>query len=199
MKGLPGDVPVQLEQGRQGDGALLPAAWLARLQRAWQQVQSLTMQLTSLETERRAELRGREAPAMAPVRQCATLRGIGGNRAWLFVMAFFAWRALQTPQPVGALAGLTPTSSQSGQASRELGIAKAGNAYRRTMAVEIAWGWVRLQPQGTLTQWYQARFGQGSARLRKIGIVALARKRLMALWRFLETGAIPAGTAEAQR
>jgi transposase len=61
------------------------------------------------------------------------------------------------------------------------------------MAVEIAWGWVRFQPQSALTQWYQARFGQGSARLRKIGIVALARKLLIALWRFLETGALPTG------
>ena len=102
-------------------------------------------------------------------------------------MEFFAWRDLQTPKQVGALAGLTPTPYQSGQASRELGITKAGNGYMRTMAIEIAWGWVRFQPQSTLTQWYQARFGQGSARLRKIGIVALARKLLIALWRFLKT------------
>jgi transposase len=108
-------------------------------------------------------------------------------------MEFFAWRNLQTPKQVGALAGLTPTPYQSGQASRELGITKAGNGYMRTMAIEIAWGWVRFQPESMLTQWYQARFGQGSARLRKIGIVALARKLLIALWRFLKTGEIPAG------
>ncbi len=63
----------------------------------------------------------------------------------------------------------------------------------RTMAIEIAWGWVRFQPESTLPQWYQARFGQGSAHLRKIGIVALVRKVLIALWRFLRTGALPAG------
>jgi transposase len=63
----------------------------------------------------------------------------------------------------------------------------------RTMAVEIAWGWVRFQPESTRTQWYQARFGRGSARLRKIGIVALARKLLIALWRCLHTGVPPAG------
>jgi transposase len=61
------------------------------------------------------------------------------------------------------------------------------------MAIEIAWGWVRFQPQSTLTQWYQARLGQGSARLRKIGIVALARQLLIALWRLLKTGELPAG------
>ena len=60
-------------------------------------------------------------------------------------------------------------------------------------SVEIAWGWVRFQPESTLTQWYQTRFGQGSARLRKIGMVALARKLLIALWRFLKTGEFPAG------
>ena len=108
-------------------------------------------------------------------------------------MEFFAWRDLQTPKQVGALAGLTPTPYQSGQASQELGITKAGNGYIRTMAIEIAWGWVRFQPESRLTQWYQARFGQGSARLRKIGIVALARKLLIVLWRFLKTGVLPAG------
>jgi Transposase IS116/IS110/IS902 family len=115
------------------------------------------------------------------------------NSAWLFVREFFAWRDVQTPKQVGALAGLTPTPYQSGQASRELGITKAGNGSRRTMAIEIAWGWGRFQPESTLTQWYQARFGQGSARLRKIGLVALARKLLIALWRVLQTGERPAG------
>jgi len=61
------------------------------------------------------------------------------------------------------------------------------------MALEMVWGWVRLQPESRLTQWYQARCGQGSARLRQMGIVALARKLLMALWRFLKTGDLPAG------
>src|SRR5215831_2430123 len=108
-------------------------------------------------------------------------------------LEFFAWRDLQTPKQVGALAGLTPTPYQSGESRRELGITKAGNGYMRTMAVEIAWGWSRFQPERLLTQWYQTRFGQGSARLRKIGIVALARKLLIALWRFLKTGELPAG------
>ena len=61
------------------------------------------------------------------------------------------------------------------------------------MAIEIAWGWLRFQPQSALTRWYLDRFGQGSSRLRRIGIVALARKLLIALWRYLETGAVPEG------
>jgi transposase len=190
---LQGDVEAQLAQARQWDGSPLPAALQARLQREWQQVQWLTEQIVSLEAERRAVLRTSGEPVVEQVRQLATLRGIGVNSAWLFVMECFAWRDLQTPKQVGALAGLTPTPYQSGQASRELGITKAGNGYMRTMAVEIAWGWVRFQPESALTQWYQARFGRGSARLRKIGIVALARKLLIALWRFLNTGVPPAG------
>jgi transposase len=100
---------------------------------------------------------------------------------------------LQTPPQVGALAGLPPPPPQSGEACQELGIPKAGNGTMRTMAVEMAWGWRRLQPTSTLTQWYQTRFGQGSARLRKLGIVAVARKLCMALWRFLDPGVLPAG------
>ena len=91
-------------------------------------------------------------------------------------MECFAWRDVQTPQEVGAFAGLTPTPDQSGQASRALGMTKAGKGDMRTMAREIAWGWVRCQPESTWTPWYQARCGQGSARLRKMGMVALARQ-----------------------
>jgi transposase len=190
---LQGEVEPEREEVRQWDGSPLPAALRARLKREWHKVQQLTEQVGSLEAERRAEWRAHEERIMEQVRQLATLRGMGVNSAWLFVMAFFAWRDLQTPKQVGALAGLTPMPYQSGQASRELGITKAGHGYMRTMAIEIAWGWVRFPPESTLAQWYQARFGQGSARLRNIGIVALARQLLIALGRFLRTGALPAG------
>jgi len=150
---LQGEVETQFDAVRQWDGAPLPAALRARLKREWQKVQGLTEQSGSLEAERRTGLRTSAERALEQGRQWATLRGIGVKSAWLFVMEFFAWRDLQTPKQVGALAGLTPTPYQSGQASRALGITKAGQGYRRTMAIEIAWGWVRLQPQSTLTQW----------------------------------------------
>jgi transposase len=190
---LQGDVATQLEQAQQWDGSPLPAALLRRLKRAWQQVGFLTTHIQTLEAERRALLRRREDPAVEQVRQLFTLRGIGVNSAWLYVMEFFAWRDFQTPKQVGALAGLTPTPYQSGQSRRELGIAKAGNRHIRAMAIEIAWAWRRFQPHSALSQWYERRFGAGSARLRKLGIVALARKLLIALWRFLKTGALPEG------
>jgi transposase len=190
---LQGDVEAQLDQTRQWDGAPLPSALRSRLKRAWQQVGFLTSHMQTLEAERRALLRRRDDPVIAQVRQLLTLRGIGVNSAWLYVMAFFAWRDFQTPKPVGALAGLTPTPYQSGQARRELGIAKAGNRPIRAMAIEIAWAWRRFQPTSALAQWYERRFGTGSARLRKLGMVALARKLLIALWRFVKTDVLPEG------
>jgi transposase len=190
---LQGNVEAQLDQVHQWDGSPLPAALLRRLKRAWQQVGFLTTHIQTLEAERRALLRHQTDPVIAQVRQLFTLRGIGINSAWLYIMEFFAWRDFQTAKQVGALAGLTPTPYQSGQSRRELGIAKAGNRHIRAMAIEIAWAWRRFQPDSALSQWYERRFGAGSARLRKLGIVALARKLLIALWRFVKTGVLPEG------
>jgi transposase len=190
---LEGDVDAQRDQVHQWDGSPLPSALLSRLKRAWQQVCFLTTQIQTLEAERRALLRRREDPVINQVRQLFTLRGIGVNSAWLYVMEFFAWRDFQTSKQVGALAGLTPTPSQSGQSRRELGIAQAGNRHMWAMAIAIAWAWRRFQPASALSQWYECRFGAGSARLRKLGIVALARQLLIALWRFVKTGVLPEG------
>ena len=190
---LQGDVEAQLDQTHQWDGAPLPSALRSRLKRAWQQVGFLTAHIQTLEAERRALLRHRTDPVIAQVRQLFTLRGIGIKSAWLYIMEFFAWRDFQTAKQVGALAGLTPTPHQSGQSRRELGIAKAGHRHIRAMAIEIAWAWRRFQPDSALSQWYERRFGAGSARLRKLGIVALARKLLIALWRFVKTGVLPEG------
>jgi transposase len=190
---LEGDVDTQLDQVHQWDGSPLPSALLSRLKRAWQQVGFLTTHIQTLEAERRALVRRRDDPVIAQVRQLFTLRGIGVKSAWLYVMAFFAWRDFQTRKHVGALAGLPPTPYQSGQSRRELGIAKAGNRPIRAMAIEIAWAWRRFQPSSALAQWYERRLGAGRARLRKLGIVALARKLLIALWRFLKTGSLPEG------
>jgi len=94
---------------------------------------------------------------------------------------------------MGSLAGLAPTPYASGESRREQGISKAGNRRVRWMMVQLSWGWLQYQPGSELSQWYQRRFGKGNARLRKIGIVALARKLLIALWKYLETGQPPAG------
>jgi transposase len=192
---LDGDVSSQLDRLRLWDGSALPAGLCSRLKREWEKVVLLTQQIRALEAERRKMLRTSESPAVAKARQLAGLRAIGTNSAWLFVMEFFGWRDFHNGKEVGSLAGLTPTPHQSGDSRREQGIGKDGNRHVRGMSIEIAWCWLRFQPQSALSRWYQERFGHGSSRLRRIGIVALARKLLIALWRYLETGMLPESAA----
>ncbi len=183
----------RLEQVRLWDGRPVPPGLRSRLEREYAGYQFVVEQVQGLEAERRGLLRTSTEPNVEQVRQLLQLRGIGENSSWLFVMEFFSWRQFRTRRQVGGLAGLTPTPYQSSDQSREQGIDKSGNSPVRTIAIEIAWGWLRHQPESELTLWYQQRFGQGSKRLRKIGIVALARKVLIALWRFLDYGELPAG------
>lgn len=183
----------QFERLRLWNGERLPEGLRRRLERECEKVDLLERQIERLEAARREALREAADPAVQKVNQLLALKGIGSNSAWLYVMEFFGWRAFRNRKQVGALAGLTPTPYQSGESSHEQGIAKAGNRHIRAMAIEIAWGWLRFQPRSALTRWYQERFGGGSSRIRRIGIVALARKLLIALWQYLETGALPEG------
>lgn len=188
------DVPGKLKRMRQWDGSPLPPGLYSRLLREWERVVFYRELIERLEAERRERLRqAAKDPSVHQVLQLLQLRGIGTNSAWLYVMEFFSWRQFRNRKEVGALAGLTPTPFQSGASQREQGMSKAGNRHVRAMAVEIAWAWLRFQPQSELSRWYQRRFGAGSKRLRKIGIVALARKLLIALWHYLETGLLPEG------
>ena len=108
-------------------------------------------------------------------------------------MEFFGWRQFRTRREVGGALGFTPTPYQSGDKSREQGISRAGNKRMRVMAIEMAWSWLRFQPDSGLSRWYRRRFGSGGKRMRKIGIVALARRLMIALWRYLESGLVPEG------
>ena len=122
-----------------------------------------------------------------------SLYGIGVQSSWKFVMEFFGWRQFKNRKELGSLAGLTPTPYDSGKSQREQGISKAGNKRIRSLAVEMSWVWLRYQPKSKLSRWYMERFGSGGKRMRKIGIVAMARKLLIDLWRYLEHGVIPEG------
>jgi transposase len=188
------DFPRLLADVRHWDGSLLGEELTGRLLRQYEGWQFADRKVKDLESERRRQVRTGTAPWLEHVRKLLTLKGIGANSAWLFVAEVFGWRKIRSGKEIGSLAGLTPTPYTSGKSSREQGISKAGNRRLRAMAVEIAWCWVRYQPQSVLTQWFLSRFGQG-ARLRKIGIVALARKLLVALWKYLEHGEIPPGAA----
>ena len=109
------------------------------------------------------------------------------------------YRSFANRKEVAAYAGLTPSPHASGDRHRDKGISKAGNPLLRKAMVELAWLWLRYQPDSELSRWYQERYGQGSTRLRKIGIVALARKLLIELWKYLKTGTPPAGAVLKQR
>jgi transposase len=187
------DFPELLEEQRLWNGDTLPAGLRARLLCEYQRFQLVQEQIKVLEVERRETIRNSTQPEAEQVRRLLRLRGIGINCAWLYVMEFFCWRAFRNRREVGALAGLTPMPRQSGDEDRELGISKIGNRHIRAMAIEIAWIWLRYQPNSELSRWYQRRFGQGSNRLHKIGVVALARKLLIAIWRYLEFGIVPTG------
>jgi transposase len=186
-------VPAQLAALQQWDGRPLPVGLRARFFNETATTEIYTELIERLEAERRELLRDAKDPALEKVLQLNLLRGIGVNSAWLYVMELFGWRELRNRKQVGAIVGLAPTPNDSGQRERERGMSKAGNRHVRAMAIEIAWGWLRFQPESELSKWYQRKFGSGSKRIRKIGIVALARKLMIDLWRYLETGVIPAG------
>jgi transposase len=187
------DLPAHLAAARLWDGSELPPRLRARLLRDWEARSACTSRIHALKRERRALLRVTDDPAIAQVRQLHRLVGIGIDGAWLYVMEFFSWRQFRNRRQVGGLAGLTDSHYQSGDVEHQQGISKAGNRWVRAFAINTAWAWLRFQPRSALARWYKQKFGTGNSRVRKIGIVALARKLLIAFWRYLETGVLPEG------
>jgi transposase len=159
----------------------------------WAQLELVNTQLEELEATRRTLVADRTTATGRYVDALPTLRGIGPIGAWVLSTEIFGWREIQNRRQLGALVGLVPSPYQSGETDRDQGITRAGNKHVRRLMVQLAWGWVRYQPESALTMWYQRRFGSGSKRMRRIGIVALARKLLIALWRYVEQGEIPDG------
>jgi transposase len=180
----------RLEQARVWDDTALPTALIARLTRDWTQLQHVEARLTALRRARRARIRATDRVG-AQTRQLQTLRAIGDS-ALTLTTELFAWRAFRNGRQLGALVGLTPTPFRCDQTVRELGISGNGSRRLRALTVELAWGWIRWQPHSALSRWVATRFGT-HGRARRIGIVAVARKLLIALWRYLEHGVIPEG------
>jgi transposase len=191
-------LPEQLDALRRWDGSPMPPGLRRRVLRVYAHHTFLSEQIAKVEAERRAQLQTSSEASIDKVRQLMQLKGVGINGAWLLVMEFFGWRAFKNRREVGGLAGFTPTPYQSGESAREQGMTKSGNRHVRWMTTELAWSWLRFQPDSALSCWFRERFGGGGKRLRRIGIVAVARKLLMALWRFLETGVLPAGAVRKE-
>jgi len=183
----------QLEKLRTWDGRQVPPDLKSTIIREYERLQMVEEQIRALEREKTERLKNPDTDSLQKVVKLASLYGIGSVSSWTFVMEFFGWRQFQNRKEVGALAGLTPTPYDSGKSLREQGISKAGNQRIRGLAVEIAWSWLRFQPQSNLSQWFMKRYANGGKRMRRIGIVAVARRLLIDLWRYLEYDKIPEG------
>lgn len=177
-------------------GEPVPAGLQRRLLQEFAVWEAVHAQVCQAGNEQERRLRTGLEPHLAQMRRLMGLKAVGVRTAWVLVAELFAWRDIRNGKELGALAGLTPTPYQSGQSEREQGISKAGNKHVRGLIVEAAWLWLRWQPGSDLSQWYARRFGAGGRRARKVGIVALARKLLVALWRYVDRGELPGGAVE---
>jgi transposase len=171
-------------------GAALPVEVQARLARAAARVAVLEEQIAALDAQQQAVVTA--APATSAVRQLVRLKGIATTGASVLLDEGLVWRAFRNRRQIGGLLGFAPTPYDSGEMQREQGISRAGNNRLQAVSIQLAWSWVRWQPGSALTLWYRAQFGTGK-RARRIGIVAVARKLVIALWRYVTTGVMPAG------
>lgn len=171
-------------------GAALPVEVQARLARAEARLQSLEAQIAELDAQQQAAVTA--APAPGALRRLVQLKGVATTSASVLLDEGLVWREFRNRRQIGGLLGFAPTPYDSGESTREQGISRAGNARLQAISIQLAWNWVRWQPQSALTQWYQANFGKGK-RARRIGIVAVARKLVIALWRYVTTGVLPEG------
>lgn len=173
-------------------GAPLAPEVQARLARATARLTLIESQIADLETQQAAAVSS--APPSGALRQLVRLKGVATTSASVLLDEGLVWRAFRNRRQIGGLLGFAPTPYDSGESHRDQGISGAGNARLQSISIQLAWNWVRWQPDSALTRWYRARFGQGK-RARRIGIVALARKLVIALWRYATQGVVPAGAA----
>jgi transposase len=196
---LRGDFSSWLDRLRLWNGEALSAQLKTELKRSHAQYAVFDSQLQELQQAYAAELCANTSVAEYR-RRLESLKSLGPKSSRVLSAEVFGWRRFANTKQVGAFAGLTPTPSQSGDRNTEQGISKAGNRRVRRVMIELAWLWLRWQPDSELSQWFNRRFAHGSKRMRRIGIVALARKLLIALWRYVEQGVIPQGALlKAQR
>lgn len=187
---LDGQFPERLAEARDWAGEPVPPGVQARALETWRLLQAVE---TERQRARRAERQQVRASAPAtPAQHLAQLRGVAARGATVLAAELFS-RGLRNRREVGALTGLVSAPYQSGTTRRDQGLARSGLPAVRRIAVEMAWAWVRYQPTSALTQWYHQRFGRGGAVTRRIGIVALARRLMIALWRYVEHGIVPEG------
>ena len=180
----------RLDALRTADGRPLPPHLKARILREIERTEVLLRQIAEVEAERDALLRLEREAAAAPL--LTRLKGIGAEFASVLRFEAF-FRRFDNQRQLSAFAGLAPSPWKSGRIDREQGISQAGNPRLRTTAIELAWMWLRHQPGSALSRWFRDRVGAERGRARRVTIVALARKLLVALWRYATQGVIPDG------
>ena len=181
----------RLEGARTGDGRVVGPKLVAELRREAARLELLKEQIKEVEAERRAALE-EDTSLARDARALMRFNGIAeGFSSGLMFEAF--WRDFDNGRQVGGSFGLVPLPFESGEMRKQQPIGKSGNRRARTLAIECAWMWVRHQPRSALTLWWRERFAKGGPRQRKIGIVALARKLMIALWNYLRHGVVPEG------
>jgi transposase len=183
-----------LNELRTGDGRHLSSRLRREIEREFKRLELVLEQIAAVEAERDASVAAPAAddPDAIKVAQLAKLGGIGTELASVLVREALH-RSFSNRREVAAYAGLTPSPYASGDRHRDQGISKAGNPLLRKVMVELAWLWLRYQPGSALARWFTERAGVVRGRIRKITAIALARKLLVALWRYLTTGLVPEG------
>src|ERR1700747_804876 len=180
------------------DGQTLPPRLKAEILRELQRLELVLGMIKTIEAERDAIASAAKTEtkhtSAKKIQNLAKNKSIGPEFANTLVGEVF-YRSFDNRKQLASYVGLTPTHFQSGSMCRDQGISKAGNAKARTVMIELAWMWLRHQPDSPLSVWFRERVGKLKGRIRRITIVAVARKLLIALWRYLETGLVPKGAA----
>lgn len=191
-----------LEELRTVDGRALAPSMIQRIRDEAERLELVKKQIARIEQERRESLEAFAADGAHESRDVRTLRvaalaalrGLGTTSAFRLVFECFAWRVFRNRREVGACFGLAPSPFASGSSiDREQGISKIGNSKLRALVIELSWLWLRYQPASKMSQWFQQRFGSAGGRQRRVGIVALARRLIVALWKYVEYGVVPEG------
>ncbi len=182
-----------LDKLRTSDGRPLPPRLKEEVMREHERLSLVNKQIAELAAKSTAELRAAAAGSVeAKIMQLIDLKGVGPVGGQVLVNEVF-YRSFDNRRQVGSYFGLTGTPYDSGQSQRDQGIGQAGNSRARKLAIELAWLWLKHQPGSELSRWFQQRVGDIKGRIRRITIVALARKLMVAFWRYLETGLLPNG------
>jgi transposase len=171
-------------------GTPLPPEVQARLARADARLALIAEQIAGIEAQQGAATRA--MPADSAGGRLVQLKGVATTSASVLLDEGLVWRAFQNRRQIGGVLGFAPAKYDSGESTRDQGISRAGNPRLQAVSIQLAWNWVRWQPHSALTHWYHTHFGSRK-RERRVGIVAVARKLLIALWRYVTSGVVPAG------